>query len=155
MASSRIKAPFKPGRVVASVQRDARPGFKEGRLIGEPYGVIAAMTEFIGNRATEVFVVLFLDVRNRLIGYDELGSLGISGVEVHTSGILREALISGAAGGITCHQHPSGDATPSSDDRALWNRLDEAGRIVGFPFVDHLVITHNQYKYFSLREEVR
>lgn len=143
---------FRPGRVIATIDKDARPKFA-GKVVGRPEDVHLAMAEYIGHRATEVFVVLFLDIRNGLVGFTEMTELSTHGVQINTAGILREALVSGAAGGITIHQHPTGDPTPSQEDRDLWRRLDAAGSLIGFPFVDHLVVTYNNSRYFSLRQE--
>src|SRR5574337_877642 len=111
---------YRPQKVIGVLQKETRPEFEGSKVIGSPEDVMGAMEDYIGPRATEYFVVLFLNVRNGLVGYTELTEGSTSSVTVHPSGIFREALIAAAAGIVTVHNHPSGDPTPSQDDRALW-----------------------------------
>jgi DNA repair protein RadC len=137
---------FRAQKVVAQLQKETRPAFSKGMIVTTPRGLVEeTLDEYLSERATEVFLVLYLSVRNQVLGYTEYASGGISGVEVNTSGVMRDALISGAAGIITIHNHPSGDATPSAEDRALWNRMREAGLLIGVPVVDNMVIGEEQF----------
>lgn len=143
---------FRAQKVVAQLQKETRPAFREGSVVKDPRSLVEnTLADYLGERATEIFLVLFVNVRNQVVGYIEYASGGVSGVEVNTSGILRDALTSGAAAFITVHNHPSGDATPSSEDRELWHRLREAGALVGIPVLDNLVVGENEF--FSESEE--
>jgi DNA repair protein RadC len=62
-------------------------------------------------------------------------------------------LAHGSAKLIICHNHPSGDPTPSKDDVALTARLVQAGELVGVPLVDHIIIAGGRY--VSLKEAGR
>lgn len=127
--------------VVASVARS----LKTPRLIESPEEAVIAIDEFIGDRASEVFLVVYINIKNRAIGYLEFSEGSPVGVGVHPQGVFREALIVNASAFITAHQHPSGDPTPSAEDRALWQRLDAAGQILGIPSLDHFVIGSERY----------
>ena len=83
---------------------------------------------------------LFLDVRNRVVGWRALtsGSLGFTVVDPRQ--IFRVAVRLGAAGVILAHNHPSGDATPSSQDLDVTRRVERAGRVLGIRLLDHLVV---------------
>jgi DNA repair protein RadC len=61
-------------------------------------------------------------------------------VEVHPRDVFRLAIKRNAVAVIVAHNHPSGDPEPSSDDRALTERLTAAGRVLGIPLLDHLVL---------------
>lgn len=135
---------YKPQRVVAVLEKDARPEFG-GRFIGSPIDVVTGLADFIGARANEVFVAVFLNVRNQLVGFTELTQASPVGVSVDPQGIFSAALAVNAAGVITAHQHPSGNATPSDDDIRLWMRLTEAGKILGVPVLDNLIVTRTHY----------
>lgn len=141
--------PFRPQKIVATIQKDTRPTFKNP-MANSPQQVAEGLADYIGDRATEYFVVLFVNIKNQIIGYTELTSLNTGSVEVTTSGIFREALLAGAVAIITAHQHPSGNAIPSDDDIVLWKRLDDAGRLMGIPVLDHLVI--GQSRFYSRSE---
>ncbi len=143
---------FRPQKVVAELQKETRPVFKVGSTVTGPRDLVEyTLAEYMGERATEIFLVLYVDVRNRIVGYTEYASGSVAGVEVDPSGILRDALTSGASGFITIHNHPTGDATPSEADRGLWKRIRTAGLVVGMPCVDNLVVGENEY--FSESEE--
>lgn len=146
---------YRAQKVVAKLERDAAPTFvKRGMIITTPDDLVRnTLAEYLGDRAHESFVVLFVNVRNQVIGYTELTSGSSSGVEVDMSGILRAALAANAAAILTVHNHPSGDPEPSAADRALWHRIDEAGALVGIPTLDHLVVGENG-RYWS-RSEAR
>lgn len=98
----------------------------------------------------ELFVVLLQDVRKRLI-CTELVAIGtLSQVMVHPREVFHPAIRHKAASMILAHNHPSGDPTPSPQDRHLTTTLIEIGQLLGIPVVDHLVIGHNTF--VSLRE---
>ena len=59
---------------------------------------------------------------------------------VHPRETFREAIAAGAAAIVLAHNHPSGDATPSAEDVELTRRLMEAGRLLGIPVLDHLIV---------------
>ena len=123
-------------RVVAKVEQISP---KMG-VVGSPADVATALYKYIGDRASEYFVVLFLDVRNNAIGYIEFASGEIAGVSIHPHEIFQAALSVNAAGFVTAHNHPTGDPTPSEEDRNLWRRLRAVGELHGIPLVDNLVI---------------
>lgn len=124
-------------RVIATVKKDMKA---VGRTVGSPQDAIRALAPYIHDRASEVFVVLFIDVRNRLVGYTEMTEGSPTGVSVHPQGIFKEALLCNGAAFITAHQHPSGAPDPSAEDRALWARLRDAGTLMGIPCLDNFVL---------------
>ena len=131
---------YRAQKVVAKLDKDPRPAKPQGVVTGPDDLVRHVLADYLGGRATEVFLILFVNVRNQVVGFNEYAEGSVSGVTVHVSGILRDALASGAAAFITVHQHPTGDPAPSEEDRALWKRIREAGDLVGVPVLDNLVI---------------
>lgn len=96
----------------------------------------------IGLTDREHLAVIFLDGRHNITGVHVAavgGQSGIASVDCRT--ILRAALLACAAGIIVGHNHPSGDPTPSREDRAFTDHLDEACKVVGIPLVDHVIVT--------------
>jgi DNA repair protein RadC len=71
---------------------------------------------------------------------------------IHPREVFRPAVGEGAAGVILVHNHPSGDPTPSAEDRAVTRQLAEAGRALGIPVLDHVVVGRGSYA--SLAEEL-
>lgn len=97
-------------------------------------------TPLIGHLKKEAVLVILRDVKHRLIGY-ELVSLGIlSEVLVHPREVFQPAIRHGAHSMIVCHNHPSGDPTPSEADIRLTVQLLECAKIVGISVADHLII---------------
>ncbi len=83
----------------------------------------------------------------------ELISLGdVNANIVNPREVLRGAIETSSLAFIIAHNHPSGDPEPSEDDIALTRRLEEASKIMGIEFYDHLIITE-EGKFFSLKEK--
>lgn len=115
-----------------------------------PNDAAIAAVGHIGDLAYEVFLVLYLDVANIVIGYEDLTADDATGVQVNTASLVRNALLSGAVGIITAHQHPSGVFRPSSADYALWANIREQAKVMGITVLDNFVVTRTGF--FSQRE---
>lgn len=92
----------------------------------------------------EIFSVVLLDTRHRLIAVKDLFFGTIDGAEVHPRIVVREALTSNAAAVILGHNHPSGNAEPSAADRAVTTRLKAALALVEVRLLDHFVVAPGQ-----------
>ena len=88
----------------------------------------------------EVFAVLFLNSRHRLIAYEELFMGTVDGAEIHPREVAKAALRHNAAAVIVGHNHPSGSSEPSAADRAVTTRLKEVLRNIDIRLLDHFVI---------------
>jgi DNA repair protein RadC len=99
----------------------------------------------------ESFHVLLLDGRHRLISTDEVSVGTLTASLVHPREVFREAIRAAAAALVLVHNHPSGDPTPSAEDRSVTDRLRAAGRLLGIRVLDHVIVTAASY--FSFRED--
>ncbi len=88
----------------------------------------------------ELVIAAFLDVRTRLIGWQEAFVGTLSRAAVEPRAILQGALLVNASSVLLGHNHPSGDAAPSPSDRAFTRRIAKAGEIVGVLLMDHIVL---------------
>ena len=88
----------------------------------------------------EVFAVLFLDARNRLLAAEELFRGTLSQTVVYPREVARRALERNAAAVILAHNHPSGLAEPSLADRRLTDALRQALQCLDIPVLDHLIV---------------
>jgi DNA repair protein RadC len=88
----------------------------------------------------EVFAVVFLDNRHRVIAFEEMFRGTIDGTAVHPREVVRACLRHNAAAVIFAHNHPSGVAEPSESDRAITTELREALNLVGVRVLDHFVV---------------
>lgn len=93
----------------------------------------------------EIFWVLHVNNKNRIVR-KELTAMGTVNSCVVVPGIvLRSVVANGVPCLITVHNHPSGDTTPSPEDRTLWKKLEEGCRLLGITVVDNIIIGKNGY----------
>jgi DNA repair protein RadC len=100
----------------------------------------------------ETFHVLVLDGKHRLRRRERISEGTLTTSLVHPREVFGLALREGAAALIVAHNHPSGDPEPSSEDLAVTRRLVSAGRLVGVPLLDHVVVAAGGY--VSMRERL-
>jgi len=139
-------------RLIREASFPAPEGFlAERALLRSPREVFAFMAPFADREIAESFWILTLDSQHRIAG---------GGPTVITRGILNSSLIhprevfcaaivAGAAAVILSHNHPSGDPTPSADDRVVTDQLVAAGRLLDIPVHDHVIIGRGRYVSFA------
>jgi DNA repair protein RadC len=116
-------------------------------LIEETAQAIEHLQDIKGQRK-EHFVGLYLNARRELI-HKEIVSIGtLNASIVHPRDVFAPAITCNASAVIVAHNHPSGDATPSPEDRDVTHRLKEAGKLLGIPVLEHVIIT--EYGYSTL-----
>jgi len=101
------------------------------------------------NLRKEVFSVMLLNAKNRLIKTVVVSEGALNSAYVEPREVFNPAIRESAAGVILSHNHPSGDPDPSDQDISLTRRLVEAGRLVGIKVIDHLIIGDNNYFSFA------
>ncbi len=99
-------------------------------------------------RTVESFWVLCLDAQGALIHAEEVSQGTLTASLVHPREVFHPALLRRAAAVVVAHNHPSGDPTPSEEDRATTRRLQRAGRLLGIEVLDHLVLGTRGYRSF-------
>lgn len=105
------------------------------------------------DRQKEIFYIAGLNTKN-VIEYIEMVSMGhLSASLVHPREVFRVAIMKNSASILACHNHPSGDPSPSADDITITKRLQEAGRILGIDLLDHIIIGNGVGPYISLMEK--
>ena len=114
--------------------------------------VALLMAEDNISRDREHFWVLGLNAQ-KMIKYIELSSLGTLTMSlIHPRETFRLAIGKGCNSIIVAHNHPSGDPTPSKDDKTITKRLQAAGDLLGIQVLDHVIIgTEGQFFSFSLK----
>ncbi len=132
--ASLIQAAVEFGR--RSVGERPRPG----RRLTSASDVWTHLRARLATSAVEEFWALALDVRHRIQSERCLARGSLTGVEVHPRDVFRPLIRSAAAAVIFCHNHPSGDPTPSRQDLELTARLREVGDLCGISVLDHIVV---------------
>lgn len=105
-----------------------------------PRDTINFLVDFLSGRTQEVFVVLYLDTRHRVIEAVEEFRGSIDGAAIYPRVIAEHALQRGAAAVIVAHNHPSGNADPSLADQAITRRIKSALELLEIRLLDHFVI---------------
>ncbi|MBI4528183.1 MAG: JAB domain-containing protein [Deltaproteobacteria bacterium] len=101
----------------------------------------------------EHFVVLCLNQRNRLNGYKHVSTGSLTASLVHPREVFTAALELRAAAVVFVHNHPSGDPAPSADDVEITRRLREAGELLGFRVLDHIILGRDRHYSFQDADE--
>jgi DNA repair protein RadC len=97
----------------------------------------------------EIFSVIFLDTKHRVLGIEELFHGTINTASVFPREVVKRALALGAAAIIAVHNHPSGNPEPSQEDRRVTEDLSNACRLMEISLLDHIVVGSNTYFSFA------
>lgn len=141
----RIAAAAELARRLARAELEDRP------LIDAPEAAGAYLSATLAMELREVMGGLLLDAKNRLVHDAVVFRGGVTSASVQPGPLLRIAVLEGAAALVLYHNHPSGDPTPSPEDRATTARFVAAGDAVGVPVRDHVVVGRGCW--FSFRRE--
>lgn len=144
--------PAKAARLLAAFElalrldREARP---TAPRIASPADVIRIVGPALRDLAVEEFHLLALDTRSRVLR-DVLVTRGLLDASlVHPREVFRPAIAEAAAGIILVHNHPSGDPTPSAEDRAVTRQLVAAGQLLDLPVYDHVIVAGDRHVSFA------
>lgn len=113
-------------------------------LLSSTETLLAYLRSDMGTLSAEAVHVLFLDSGLRLIRHEPMFHGTISECPFYAREVVRRGLELGAASLILVHNHPSGDPTPSGDDRQRTRDLIEAARLFDIQVVDHLIIARSE-----------
>ena len=100
----------------------------------------------------EEFKILLMNRSNAVLGIMAVSKGGISGTVTDVRIILQAALKSNASGLICCHNHPSGNITPSASDTTITKKIKEAGNVMDIQLLDHIIISAED-SYYSFADE--
>ena len=143
--------PASANQILDAARRVIDQKMQRGTEFSSPAVVKEYLRTKLAGFEHEVFAVLFLDTRHRLIEYVEMFRGTIDGAEVHPREVVKAALQYNAAAVIFAHNHPSGNPEPSAADRALTQRLKEALTLVEVRTLDHVIVAGDQTTAFAER----
>ena len=139
-----LRAAFELGRRLAAGR------LAPGASLRGPADVFRHFHPTLRDAPHERFLVLLLDGRHRLLRHELVSQGTLTASLVHPREVFRPALRESAAALLLVHNHPSGDPTPSAEDREVTARLVRAGELLGIPVLDHVVVAERGWT--SLRE---
>lgn len=99
----------------------------------------------------EVFVLLHLDGKHRVAGVHIVSVGCASNTPVHPREVFKAAILTNATAVIALHNHPSGDPSPSREDRDITDRVKQVGELLGIPLIDHIVVGAEGFYSFADR----
>ena len=144
--------PAKAARLVAAFEIGARLAAEArypGQRIRDPGDVARLLGPRLRDLSVEEFHLLALDSQSQVLR-DVLVTRGLLNSSlVHPREVFRAAIVEAAAGIIVVHNHPSGDPTPSAEDRVVTRQLAEAGRLLDLPLYDHVVVAGDRFFSFA------
>jgi len=97
----------------------------------------------------ESFFILLLNRQNKTIGYAKISQGGVAGTVVDAKIIIKYIVDTLASSVILCHNHPSGNLTPSTQDLEITKKLSHAAKLVDSQVIDHIILTPDSYYSFA------
>jgi DNA repair protein RadC len=114
--------------------------------------LIKKLIESQGQPDREQFCVILLNSKNEIIGLNIVSTGDLSSAPVHPREVLKPAILSNSAAMILCHNHPSGDLSPSAEDIAITERIVQASKIMGITVHEHIIISMDDDRYYSFAD---
>jgi DNA repair protein RadC len=145
--------PAKSATLIAALElgrRIAARRLRAGDPVRSPEDVFRHFHPRLRDAPSERFLLLLLDGRHRMLREVAISQGTLTASLVHPREVFRPALREAAAAVVLVHNHPSGDPTPSAEDREVTERLAAAGELLGVPVLDHVVVAERGYA--SLRD---
>ena len=99
----------------------------------------------------EYLKLIMLNTKNVIISIKDISIGNLNSSIVHPREVFYEAIKKCSASVVICHNHPSGDPTPSKEDINITTRLKECGKLLGIEVLDHIIIGNGTY--ISLKEK--
>ncbi len=122
--------------------------------VSRPREAARLAAAILAGTTVEHVLALHFDTKHKLIGVHVVSVGTLDASLVHPREVFKAAYLSNASALILAHNHPSGDPTPSGEDRALSDRLRQAGELLGVTLLDFVIVTDpaEGLRYHSFRE---
>ncbi len=124
------------------------------RMLNHPDDVARLAQEFVRacDDDKEHFWVVLINTRHHYLMHSEVSVGNQTASLVHPREVFGPAVREGAHSILLAHNHPSGDPTPSAEDRELTRRLKECGKLLGIEVLDHVIVGNGTGRWFSFRD---
>ena len=136
--------------------REEKPAAFCGKAVFGPEDIADIFRQVFKNKDRELFTMLALDTKHRVIGANVVSQGALDVNIVHPREVFKTAILLNASGIAVCHNHPSGNITPSREDLETTKRLIKAGALLGIPVLDHLIVgweMDGNFRYYSFKEQ--
>lgn len=119
--------------------------------VREPQGVANFVRKVLSDNSREHIVALYLNGSHSVVSFSIISIGTATAATIHPREVYQRAITSGATAIVICHNHPSGQLTPSPEDVRATRTLKEAGKLLGIPLLDHIIVTDTAY--YSMEEK--
>ena len=123
--------------------------YRPGQPLRNGGDVARVVHDSVRGSSKESFFVLLLDAKHRIISFRVVSTGHLRAAPVHPREVFVPAIREAAAAIVVAHNHPSGDPSPSAEDRRVTERLREVGELVGIELLDHVVVGTQRYYSFA------
>ena len=133
-------------QVKKSLPKKFQSSFEEGLPVVKSPNIVAEfLQKMIGDEDRESFMVIGLDIKNRIVSVHRahIGSLNSS--VVHPRDVFKSLILNNCASVIFAHNHPSGSCFESPEDLEVTGRLVEVGKILGIEVLDHIIVSETDF----------
>lgn len=140
--------------IVAALELGKRIMAAEGLAltsINSPTDIAKILSPLLRYENKEQFYVLLLNIKNKLIGLEKISEGTLNATIAEPREVFARAITRNAAALIIAHNHPSGDSSPSQEDRNTTTRMCTAGEILGIKVLDHIIVGNGNY--YSFKEK--
>ena len=129
-----------PGIRLIDTRLDTAGLTAEFGTVATPRAAASILHHLIGEADCEHFAALFLNGKHRITHAHIVSRGTAQTAPVHPREVFKAAVLANAAAIVVGHNHPSGDVQPSTDDKAVGERLERAGELLGIPVLDSLIV---------------
>ncbi len=137
-----VESPVTENDILLMAKQLASLRLRRGRVLTSPKEVFSHLQALLAGYEHEVFALLMLDSRHRMIAFEEVFRGTLDGASVYPREVVKVALEHNAAAMVLVHNHPSGDPEPSQADHHLTHKLRDALNLVGVRTLDHVIVGH-------------
>ncbi|MBQ8816815.1 MAG: DNA repair protein RadC [Lachnospiraceae bacterium] len=130
-------------------KRMSRQSLRNIRKFDSPEKLAEYYMESMRHYTTECVLLIMLDNKGHLLGERQISQGTVNASLISPREIFILALKFDASGIILLHNHPSGDTTPSNQDRVVTKQIYECGKLMNIPLIDHIIIGDNTYSSFK------
>ena len=136
-----IEGQLTANEIIELAMKLARGKTKKGTVISSSSAVTQYLRAIYGAEERELFSVLYLDTRNKVIELSTLFSGTIDSASVYPREIVKKALTLNAANVILTHNHPSGCLQPSEADKLITDKIKNALQLIDISILDHIIVS--------------
>jgi DNA repair protein RadC len=137
-----------PADILTRAQALISQRYRSGSpVLADPRRTEEFLRLHLGGRDYEVFGVIHLNLRRRLIAAEDLFRGTLDGASVHPREVVRSVIAHGSAEVILYHNHPSGASEPSQADKTLTHRLKAALSLIDVKILDHLIVAEKVFSF--------